>query len=78
VNGINLGWTDTPAERVMQAETLGHGAGWLDRANASQPFGRLIAPQDVANLAVFLLSDAAGPMTGALIDQDQWVIGANK
>jgi NAD(P)-dependent dehydrogenase (short-subunit alcohol dehydrogenase family) len=78
VNGINLGWTDTPAERVMQADTLGHGAGWLDKANASQPFGRLIAPQDVANLTIFLLSDAAGPMTGALIDQDQWVIGANK
>ena len=76
VNGINVGWADTPAERIMQAETLGHGPGWLDAANASQPFGRLLAPQDVANLAVFLLSDAAGPMTGALIDQEQRVIGA--
>ena len=76
VNGINVGWADTPAERIMQAETLGHGPGWLDAANASQPFGRLLAPQDVANLAVFLLSDAAGPMTGALIDQEQWVMGA--
>ena len=35
VNGINVGWTDTPAERVMQAETLGHGPGWIDAANAS-------------------------------------------
>jgi NAD(P)-dependent dehydrogenase (short-subunit alcohol dehydrogenase family) len=76
VNGINVGWADTPAERIMQAETLGHGAGWLDAANAAQPFGRLLAPQDVANLVVFLLSDAAGPMTGALIDQEQRVIGA--
>ncbi|RWK82365.1 MAG: short-chain dehydrogenase, partial [Mesorhizobium sp.] len=32
----------------------------------------------VANLAVFLLSDACGPMTGALIDQEQWVVGANR
>ncbi|WP_214477105.1 SDR family oxidoreductase [Mesorhizobium sp. dw_380] len=78
VNGINVGWTDTPAERIMQAETLGHGPGWLDAANAAQPFGRLLTPNDVANLAVFLLSDAAGPMTGAVIDQEQSVIGANR
>jgi NAD(P)-dependent dehydrogenase (short-subunit alcohol dehydrogenase family) len=78
VNGINVGWTDTPAERVMQAETLGHGPGWLDAANAAQPFGRLLTPNDIANLAVFLLSDAAGPMTGAVIDQEQSVIGANR
>ncbi|TPI17031.1 SDR family oxidoreductase [Mesorhizobium sp. B4-1-3] len=78
VNGINIGWTDTPAERIMQAETLGQGPGWLDAANATQPFGRLFSVTDIANLAVFLLSDAAGPMTGALIDQEQWVIGANR
>ncbi|CAN7611500.1 SDR family oxidoreductase [Mesorhizobium sp. LjNodule214] len=78
VNGINVGWTDTPAERVMQAQTLGHGPGWLDAANAAQPFGRLLTPNDIAYLAVFLLSDAAGPMTGAVIDQEQSVIGANR
>jgi NAD(P)-dependent dehydrogenase (short-subunit alcohol dehydrogenase family) len=78
VNGINVGWTDTPAERVMQADTLGNGPDWLDAANASQPFGRLFSTSDIANLAVFLLSDAAGPMTGTLIDQEQWVIGANR
>ncbi|TGQ64180.1 SDR family oxidoreductase [Mesorhizobium sp. M00.F.Ca.ET.186.01.1.1] len=78
VNGINVGWTDTPAERVMQAQTLGHGPAWLDAANAAQPFGRLLKPNDIANLAVFLLSDAAGPMTGAVIDQEQAVMGANQ
>ncbi|TPJ70132.1 SDR family oxidoreductase [Mesorhizobium sp. B2-7-1] len=78
VNGINVGWTDTPAERVMQAETLGQGPGWLDAANATQPFGRLFSVTDIASLAVFLLSDAAGPMTGTLVDQEQWVIGANR
>lgn len=76
INGINVGWADTPAEHVMQGEILGRGPGWLEEANAAQPFGRLVAAQDVANLAVFLLSDAAGPMTGALIDQEQWVAGA--
>ena len=78
VNGINVGWTDTPAERTMQADTLGNGPGWLDAANATQPFGRLFSTSDIANLAVFLLSDAAGPMTGTLVDQEQWVIGANR
>ena len=37
VNGINVGWTDTPAERIMQGETLGHGSGWIDEAAASSP-----------------------------------------
>lgn len=76
VNGIAMGWTDTPGERVMQAQTLGHGEEWLQKAEASQPFGRLFTPEDVANLAVFLLSDAGGPMTGAIVDQEQWVVGA--
>ncbi len=76
VNGIALGWTDTPGEREMQAEKLGLGEGWLDQANARQPFGRLLNADDVASLAVFLLSDAAGPMTGAIIDQEQRVAGA--
>ena len=78
VNGINMGWTLTPAEQDMQAETLGLGPGWVDAASAASPFGRLFMPEEIANLAVFLLSDAAGPMTGALIDQEQWVVGANR
>lgn len=78
VNGINVGWTLTPGEKAMQADTLGLGPAWLAAANAASPFGRLFDPQEIANLAVFLLSDAAGPMTGALIDQEQWVVGANR
>jgi NAD(P)-dependent dehydrogenase (short-subunit alcohol dehydrogenase family) len=71
VNGINLGWADTPGERTMQAETLGLGPGWLAAAEARMPFGRLIKPDDVARLALFFLSDASLPMTAALVDQDQ-------
>jgi NAD(P)-dependent dehydrogenase (short-subunit alcohol dehydrogenase family) len=75
-NGINVGWTDSPAERAMQADKLGHGASWLEEANAKQPFGRLLVPDDVARLALFLMSDQSFPMTGALVDQEQWVLGA--
>jgi len=78
VNGINVGWADTPAERVMQEKTLGHGPGWIEAANASLPFGRLIAAEEVANLAIFLASEASGVMTGALIDHEQWVVGVNR
>jgi NAD(P)-dependent dehydrogenase (short-subunit alcohol dehydrogenase family) len=74
-NGINLGWVDTPAERQMQAVTLGKGEGWLAEAAAKQPFGRLLTPEDVARLALFLAGEASEPMTGAVIDQEQYVIG---
>jgi NAD(P)-dependent dehydrogenase (short-subunit alcohol dehydrogenase family) len=75
INGINMGWADTPAERVMHAETLGKGPDWLAEQAAQQPFGRLLLPEDVARLAVFLLSSASEPMTGALIDQEQSAVG---
>ncbi len=75
-NAINVGWVDTPAERHMQAVTLGNGERRLDEASAKQPFGRLLKPEDVARLALFLLGEASEPMTGAVIDQEQFVIGA--
>ncbi len=75
VNGINVGWVDTPSERQIQAVTLGKGEGWLAAAAAAQPFGRLLSADDVARLALYLLSEASEPMSGALIDQAQFVIG---
>jgi NAD(P)-dependent dehydrogenase (short-subunit alcohol dehydrogenase family) len=71
VSGINLGWTDTPGEREMQAVKLGKGESWLAQAASRMPWGRLIQPEDVARLTLFLLSDVSIPMTGALIDQEQ-------
>lgn len=75
VNVINLGWTDTPGEHAIQKAT-GAKDGWLEDAEARQPFGRLVKPKDVADLAAFLLSDAAEMMTGACVDLDQNVMGA--
>lgn len=74
INGINVGWTDTPAERQMQAVTLGLGEGWLEKANAAQPSGKLLSPDDIARLTLFLLSDASAPMTGTLVDHEQTLI----
>jgi NAD(P)-dependent dehydrogenase (short-subunit alcohol dehydrogenase family) len=75
INGINMGWADTPAERVMHADILGKGPDWLREQAAQQPFGRLLVAEDVARLTHFLLSPASEPMTGALIDQEQSAVG---
>jgi NAD(P)-dependent dehydrogenase (short-subunit alcohol dehydrogenase family) len=75
VNGLNIGWTDTPGEHAIQKRD-GKPADWLQKAEPQQPFGRLLNPADVATMAVYLLSDASEMMTGALIDFDQNVIGA--
>jgi NAD(P)-dependent dehydrogenase (short-subunit alcohol dehydrogenase family) len=76
VNGINVGWVATPAENIMQAKTLGKGEDWEERAAAGLPLKRLLTMDEVAQLAIFLLSDMSGLMTGALIDLEQAVVGA--
>jgi NAD(P)-dependent dehydrogenase (short-subunit alcohol dehydrogenase family) len=74
VNGINLGWVATEAEVAMQAER--NGPGWLEAQAAALPLGRLVTAEECARLAVFLLSDASVPMSGAVIDLEQKVAGA--
>jgi NAD(P)-dependent dehydrogenase (short-subunit alcohol dehydrogenase family) len=76
VNGLNLGWSDTDGEDAIQR--LAHGAqdGWLEAAEARQPFGRLIKPAEAARAIAFLASDESGLMTGAVVDFDQSVLGA--
>ena len=75
VNGLNIGWMNTPGEdRIMRTY---HGAqdGWLDKAAAAQPFGRLLDPAEVARAVAFLVSGESGLMTGSIIDFDQSVLG---
>ena len=75
VNALNIGWMNTPGEdRIMRTV---HGAtdGWLEKAAAEQPFGRLIEPDEVARACAFLCSAESGLMTGAVIDFDQSVAG---
>lgn len=76
VNGINMGWAPTDAERDMQSRILGNGEAWLDQAAAASPLGRLLQPAEVARLCVYLLSDYSGLQTGTLIDLEQRVVGA--
>ena len=76
VNGLNLGWMNTPGEdRIVR---LYHGAqdGWLEKAMAEQPFGRLIETAEAARAVAFLASDESGMMTGVNVDYDQAVLGS--
>jgi NAD(P)-dependent dehydrogenase (short-subunit alcohol dehydrogenase family) len=76
INTLNIGWTNTPREHVVQTTMDGQPENWLEAASRSRPFGRLIEPDEVARAIAFLCSDESGLMTGAVVDFDQTVIGA--
>ena len=67
-NGIAVGWMDTPGESATQQKFHGGGEDWLAKAEAAQPMGQLVKPDQVAGLAACLLSPESGVITGALID----------
>ena len=75
-NAILPGWMDTPGEDAVQKKWHGASDDWLQEAEASQPFGQLVKPAQLAVFAAYMLSPQSGVMTGALVDYDQNVIGA--
>jgi NAD(P)-dependent dehydrogenase (short-subunit alcohol dehydrogenase family) len=75
VNQINVGWTLTEGEdRVKRLE--GKGDGWLEEAERTRPFGRLLLPDDIANAVVYFASDDGALVTGAVMDLEQYPVGA--
>jgi NAD(P)-dependent dehydrogenase (short-subunit alcohol dehydrogenase family) len=77
VNGLNLGWMDTPGETEVQKQCHDAADDWLEKAERGQPLGRLVKPQEVAQVVSFLLSERSGLLTGAIIDFDQHVLGTH-
>lgn len=67
---LNLGWTDTDGERVIQRD-LGMPEDFLDQVAAQRPLKRLLIPDDVAAVCVFLASEEAYAFSGAVIDLEQ-------
>ena len=76
VNAICPGATDTPMLRVFvarpdQQSTLGRDPEELVRQRAGQnPMGRPGRPEEIANAALFLISDEASFVTGAALPVD--------
>ena len=75
-NGVMAGWMDTPGEHAIQRKAHDAPADWLAKAEAARPMGQLIKPEELAGLISYMLSPESGVMTGALVDYDQWVPGA--
>ena len=57
INTLNIGWTNTPREHVVQTQVHGRPQNWLEVVSRNQPFGRLIEPDEVARALAFLCSD---------------------
>jgi len=75
VNQINPGWTLTPSEHEVKLKE-GKGEEWLEAAVRTRPFGRLLAPRDIALAAVYLASDESECVTGSVLDLEQYPVGA--
>jgi NAD(P)-dependent dehydrogenase (short-subunit alcohol dehydrogenase family) len=78
VNGLNLGWMNSPGEHDTQKRWHDVPDDWLERAAAAQPFGRLIEPDEAARAIAFLASDESGLMTGSIVDFDQTIVGTTQ
>jgi NAD(P)-dependent dehydrogenase (short-subunit alcohol dehydrogenase family) len=77
INGVNLGWTETDGEDATQRRFHGAQDGWLEKAAAGLPMGKLGQVDEIADFVVFLLSDRSGVVTGSVIDWDQMIPGAH-
>jgi NAD(P)-dependent dehydrogenase (short-subunit alcohol dehydrogenase family) len=75
INGVDIGWTDTEGEDLIQRRFHGAGDDWRERAAETLPMGRLARVDEIADFVVFLLSDRSGVVTGSVIDWDQNVPG---
>lgn len=78
VNQINPGWvlSETEAERKRQQ---GLAKDWYkDLPAVYAPAGRILSPQEIAAAAVYWLSDECGPVSGQVVELEQYpVIGRN-
>ena len=70
VNLVNPGWVLTEGEHRVQL-AQGRPENWAEIAAAQQPFGRLLRPDDIAYAIVYLASDEAELVSGAVLTVNQ-------
>lgn len=78
VNQINPGWVLTENEFVNQKEQ-GKSDDWhLNLPEVFAPAKRLFKPEELAAAAIYLLSDECGPVSGQVLEVEQFpMIGRN-
>jgi NAD(P)-dependent dehydrogenase (short-subunit alcohol dehydrogenase family) len=76
-NAVLPGWVDTPGEHETLKKFHDAPDNWLEAAEKSRPFGKLLKADDVARMIVFLASPESAPMTGSVIDYEQAVFGGH-
>ena len=79
VNQLNVGWTLTEGEIDIQ-RSAGAPEDWhLNVCESAAPSGKLLQPEEVANHVVFWLSDKSAPVSGTVLEVEQFpVIGRNR
>lgn len=78
VNQVNPGWVLTENE-IARKRSQGLDDDWPGRVGPQfAPSGRLIAPEEIAAVVVTLLSDECGPVSGQVVDLEQYpLLGRN-
>ncbi|MBP7949945.1 MAG: SDR family oxidoreductase [Verrucomicrobiales bacterium] len=78
VNQINPGWVLTENEKQVQKKA-GKPDDWYKTLPAMfAPIGRIFHPEEIAEAAVYFLSDACGPISGQVLEVEQYpFIGRN-
>lgn len=78
VTHFNVGWVLTPNE-YEQKLADGLPEGWPDEIEPQfAPSGRIMKPEEIAGAAVYWLSDESRPISGSVIELEQYpIIGRN-
>ena len=78
VNQINPGWVLTEME-IKRKKDQGMAEDWFKSMHKIfSPAGRLISPAEIASAAVYWLSDESGPISGQVVDLEQYpMLGRN-
>jgi NAD(P)-dependent dehydrogenase (short-subunit alcohol dehydrogenase family) len=78
VNQINPGWVLTETE-TQRKRDHGLAADWFTKVpKVYAPAGRIIWPKEIATAAIYWLSDESGPISGQVVDLEQYpFVGRN-